>query len=301
MPDASSVVGAAGIAPMLMLAIARMSQHLSIHAEGLPVTWFTTLPLAISLPLFVGGFVVLSCLVVVALRPVVRRLVDDAEQWDRVLGHVIGTFGVFFGILLALVAVSVYENYSDTREAALHEAGQITALYRGTTGLPEQVAEPLQETIKEYLRVVIEEDWPDQRRGELPEASLELVDELEREIHEYEPDGLQQLAEFQQLLATFDDFVETRRVRIDATALELPTLFWIAIWVGAAVNAVLIGLIIVKSRRLHLVLAGMLALFIGLVMFTTADMDLPYQGALAVNPGAFERVVDQVERMEGGP
>ena len=172
---------------MLRVAIAWMSQHLSIHAGGTPVTWFTSLPLAISLPLFVGGFVVVSCLVVVALRPVVRRLVDDAEQWDRVLGHVIGTFGVFFGILLALVAVSVYENYSDTREAALHEAGQITALYRGTTGLPDEVAEPLQETIKEYLRVVIEEDWPDQRRGELPGASLELVDELEAEIHEYDP------------------------------------------------------------------------------------------------------------------
>ncbi|HYJ48602.1 MAG TPA: DUF4239 domain-containing protein, partial [Microbacterium sp.] len=257
------------------------------------MTWFTTLPLAISLPLFVGGFVVVSCLVVVALRPVVRRLVDDAEQWDRVLGHVIGTFGVFFGILLALVAVSVYENYSDTREAALHEAGQITALYRGTTGLPDEVAEPLQETIREYLRVVIEEDWPDQRRGELPGASLELVNELEAEIHEYEPEGLQQLAEFQQLLATFDDFVETRRVRIDATTLELPLLFWVAIWVGAAVNAVLIGLIIVKSKRLHLVLAGMLALFIGLVMFATADMDLPYQGSIAIGPGAFERVMDQ--------
>ena len=143
------------------------------------MNWFTGLPLAISLPLFVGGFVLVSCLIVLALRPVVRRIVDDAEQWDRVLGHVIGTFGVFFGILLALVAVSVYENYSDTREAALHEAGQITALYRGTTGFPEEVAAPLQETIKEYLRVVIEEDWPDQRRGELPDASLELVDELE--------------------------------------------------------------------------------------------------------------------------
>ena len=79
---------------------------------------------------------------VVGLRPVVRRIVDDVEQWDRVLGHVIGTFGVFFGILLALVAVSVYENYADTREAALHEAGQVTALYRGTTGLPEEVANP---------------------------------------------------------------------------------------------------------------------------------------------------------------
>jgi len=265
------------------------------------VNWFASLPLWVSLPLFVGGFVVVSCLVVVGLRPVVRKIVDDVEQWDRVLGHVIGTFGVFFGILLALVAVSVYENYADTREAALHEAGQVTALYRGTTGLPDEVAEPIEASIKEYLQAVVEEDWPDQRRGELPDGSLRLINQIEEEIHEYQPEGLQQLAEFQQLLATFDDVVETRRVRIDATTLELPLLFWISIWVGAAVNAVLIALIIVKSRRLHLVLAGMLALFIGLVMFTTADMDLPYQGALAVGPGAFERVANQIEQMEQGP
>jgi hypothetical protein len=199
------------------------------------------------------------------------------------------------------VAVSVYENYADTREAALHEAGQVTALYRGTTGLPEQVAEPIEASIKEYLQAVIEEDWPDQQRGVLPDGSLRLVNQIEEEIHEYEPVGLQQLAEFQQLLATFDDVVETRRVRIDAKALALPLLFWISIWVGAAVNAVLLALIIVKSRRLHLVLAGMLALFIGLVMFTTADMDLPYQGSLAVGPGAFERVLSQIEQMESGP
>lgn len=263
--------------------------------------WFTGLPLAVSLPLFVGGFVLVSCLIVVGLRPGVRRIVDDAEQWDRVLGHVIGTFGVFFGILLALVAVSTYENYADTREAALHEAGQITALYRGTTGLPEEVAAPIQETIKEYLQVVIEEDWPDQRRAELPDASVALVNTMERQIHEYQPQDLQQLAEFQQLLATFDDFVETRRVRIDATTLELPLLFWIAIWVGAAVNAVLIGLIIVKSTRLHVLMAGMLALFIGLVMFATADMDLPYQGSIAIGPGAFERVAAQIDVMDSGP
>ncbi|MFH8253241.1 DUF4239 domain-containing protein [Microbacterium sp. B2969] len=253
------------------------------------------LPLGLSLTLFVGGFVLASCLIVVALRPVVRRHVDDPAQWDRVLGHVIGSFGVFFGILLALVAVSVYQNYTAARQAALREAGQITALYRGTTGLPEQVGGPIQDTLKEYLRVVIEEDWPNQRRGALPEASTAIVDELERQIYAYEPVGPQQAAEFSQLLSTFDDFVKTRRERIDATVLELPTLFWVAIWVGAAVNAVLIGLIIVKSRRLHLVMAGMLALFIGLVIFATADMDRPYQGSISVGPGPFERVMDQLE------
>ncbi|HEY9306170.1 MAG TPA: hypothetical protein VIP82_00035, partial [Microbacterium sp.] len=89
------------------------------------VDWFYETSILITLPLFVGGFVVISCLIVVALRPVVNRLVTDPKEWDRALAHVIGTFGVFFGILLALVAVSVYENFASTRQAAIAEAGQV--------------------------------------------------------------------------------------------------------------------------------------------------------------------------------
>lgn len=48
-------------------------------------------------------------------------------------------------------------------------------------------------------------------------------------------------------------------------------------------------------------MAGMLALFIGLVMFTTADMDRPYQGSISVGPGAFERVMNQIADMEAEP
>jgi len=113
-------------------------------------------------------------------------------------------------------------------------------------------------------------------------------------LHDYEPETIPAQAEYIQLMATFDDFVEARRERIDAVTLELPPLFWLVIWVGAAVNAVLIAFIYVKSLRLHLMVAGLLALFVGLVMFVTADMDHPYQGSISVGPGAYERVIEQI-------
>ena len=75
---------------------------------------------------------------------------------------------------------------------------------------------------------------------------------------------------------------------------SLPPLFWLVIWVGAAVNAVLIAFIAVRSARLHLLMAGLLALFIGLVIYVTADMDHPYEGAISVGPGAYERVLEQI-------
>ena len=160
----------------------------------------------------------------------------------------------------------------------------------------------MREAIQEYVHTVVDQDFPAQKRGILPESSAVAVDDLERMLHDYEPAGLQQQAEFIQLLATFDDFIESRRTRIDATSLELPVLFWLVLWVGAAVNAVLIGFIHVKSMRLHLVMAGLLALFIGLVMFVTADMDHPYQGSISVGPGAFERVLQQtIDRLGSEP
>jgi len=263
------------------------------------VNWFYDTSIWITLPLFVGGFVLLSCLAVVWLRPVVRRLVDSPSEWDRALAHVIGTFGVFFGILLALVALSVYDNFAETRTATLREAAQLTALYRGTTALPEEIGEPIRDTIAEYVHAVIEEDFASQKSGVLPEESAVMVDEVEHLLHEFEAVTLSEQAEYVQVLATFDDFVEARRERIDATTLELPTLFWLVLWVGAAVNAVLIALIYVQRKRLHLVMAGLLALFIGLVMFVTADMDHPYQGSISVGPGAFERILQQtIERLD---
>ena len=258
------------------------------------MNWFYNSSVFVTLPLFVGGFVIASCLLVLAMRPVVGRLVDDSEQWDRVLEIVIGAFGVFFGILLALVALSAYENFTDTYKVTVEEAARVGALYRGTSGLPDDVGGPMRATIAEYMHAVIDQDFLAQRQGELPETSALRVDEFEHQLHDFEPQNLEEQAEYLQLLATFDDFVEARRARIEATALALPTLFWIVIWVGAAVNAILIALILVKNRLLHLVVAGLLAVFIGLVMYVTFDMDLPYAGTITVGPGAYERVLQQV-------
>ena len=258
------------------------------------VEWFYNAPVWITLPLFVGGFVVVSCLVVLALRPLVHKLVTDHKEWDRALAHVIGTFGVFFGILLALVALSVYENFAYARDTAVEEAGRIGTLYRATTLLDSADEVPLRTELDRYMHAVIEEDWPQQRRGVLPEASDAQVDEFEELLSRIEADPGNEQAAFQQVLATWDVFIESRRARIDATALELPFLLWLVIWVGAAVNVVLLAFLDVRNPRLHLLMVGLLSLFIGLVIFVTADMDRPYMGSISVGPESYQRVLEQV-------
>lgn len=256
--------------------------------------WFYETPVWITMPLFVGGFILISCLIVWGLRPAVHRLVTNGKEWDRALAHVIGTFGIFFGILLALVAVSVYENFAYARTTAVEEAGEIGTLYRATTLLDEADGEAMRTSIDDYMHAVIELDWPQQQRGILPDASDAQVDEMEAHLREIEAEPGDEQAVLQQVLTTFDTFIESRRARIDATALALPPLLWLVIWVGAAVNVVLLAFIDVRNLRLHLLMVGLLSLFIGLVIFVTADMDHPYAGSISVGPGAYERVLVQV-------
>ncbi|KQR51821.1 hypothetical protein ASF88_09410 [Leifsonia sp. Leaf336] len=241
-------------------------------------------------------FVAASCGIVLLLRPFVRRNAVEGAQWDRVLGYIVGTFGVFFGILLGLVAVSVYNDYTDAHSAALEETSRLSSLYRSAAGLPEPLSTELQDELKSYTRTVIDGDWPQQEQDQLPTASLPAVDRIQRTIDSFDPHTLKEQAQYAQILSTFDSFVEARRARTDATTVELPGLFWLVIWAGAIINAVLIGFIEVKNVRQHLLMAGLLALFISLVMFVTADMDHPYAGSISVDPGDFVRLLQQWER-----
>src|SRR3954464_1006374 len=104
--------------------------------------WFYELPVAVSLPLFAVLFVLGSLLILLGLRPWVRRMADNPSEWDRVLGYAISSYGLFYGILLALVAVSVYQNYIQVHDAVLSETSALAALYRDVSGFPHAEALP---------------------------------------------------------------------------------------------------------------------------------------------------------------
>jgi len=267
------------------------------QGEGeITVNVFYSAPEWITLPLFTAGFVALSLLLIVAVRSITRRTVTDSAQWDRVLGYTSSSFSAFFGILLALVAVSVYANYVDAHQSSADEASQISALYRSAGGLPQPLREEMRTAVTDYVHTVIDEDWPAQRKDRVPDASASGVDDIEQVLDAFDPTTLQAHARYSQLLATFDDFVEARSARIDATTLHLPIMFWIVIWIGAIINALLIAMIDVKSQRMHLIMGGLLAVFVAMVMFVTAEMDHPYAGWIAVGPGDFERLLDTFGR-----
>ncbi len=263
-----------------------------------PVAWFYDIPVWLSLPGFVILFVAGSMLVLLVLRPWVRRMAENPAEWDRILGYAISSYGLFYGILLALVAVSVYQNFTQVHDAVLGETSALAAPYRDVSGFPGKEAVSLQDSLRDYVHTVINRDWPLQAEDIVPNDSTLAINRFQLHLLDFDPTTSGDQALLTQTIAQFNDFVTARRSRVAETTLSLPGLLWGVLWVGAVINAVLLALIQVKRLTIHVVMAGLIAVYVGLLIYTTASLDHPYSGSVNIGPGEFELLLKQV--MGGG-
>ena len=131
------------------------------------------LPLLITGPAIVGSlclFAVAGLLVVRRrLLPRLRIRVEDSEF----SGSMVQSIMVFYGLAVALIAVSVFQTYSDVSKIISGEASALNAIYRDVTSYPEPIRQELQKELREYTDQVIHGAWPLQQRGKTPSSPKE--------------------------------------------------------------------------------------------------------------------------------
>ncbi len=149
------------------------------------MSWIYAGSVWVTLPSFVLAFLAGSWVILLLVRPWVRRVAREREEWDRVLGYSMSTYGLFYGILLALVAVAVYQNYSSVHDVVLNEASALGSLYRDVSGLSEPASTHLQDLLRSYTQHVVSVDWPLQRRDIIPDEGTAQVTEFQKILFAY--------------------------------------------------------------------------------------------------------------------
>ncbi|MGC2342254.1 MAG: hypothetical protein WA453_11865 [Methyloceanibacter sp.] len=91
-------------------------------------------------------------------------------------------------MLLGLLAVGTYQNHAEAEKAVSKEASALAGLYRDVSGYPEPFATELRTLIRDYTRLTIEDAWPEQRNGILPEfQAADPVNEVYTRMSQFEP------------------------------------------------------------------------------------------------------------------
>ena len=88
--------------------------------------------------------------------------------------------------------------------------------------------------------------------------------------------------------------IQARRSRLDAVTIGLPSVMWIVVLAGAVISLTASFFFQVDDVWLHQILAVLLAMFIGLVIFMTFALDRPFRGDLGVRADPYQLIYDHL-------
>jgi hypothetical protein len=247
------------------------------------------------LPTLAGALIVGAVFVVPALvgsyllQPYVARLFHGEREINTVLGFLLNAFALYFGVLLALLSIAVFENHNKAEDAVVHEAASLLRLYRDLRGFPEEHRAQLGKVLDRYAEEVTGPGWAYQQRGKANPREIQIVSEFHRLITAYTPRDAADGIRYADTLRALDSFIEARRLRISAGSKAIPTIMWFIVLIGATMNIIVIWMFDLKPFS-HAVIGGTISMFVGLVIYMVAVLDAPFKGAYGVKPEAIAAI-----------
>ena len=222
------------------------------------------------------------------------------EEDTSMVGLSYALCGGIFAVVLAFVAVGVYEAMDKTTETAAAEANSLCNLAFDSAGMPKEIAVRLREEIDRYIDTVTEKEWPSQQAYHMQESNFEdgwnEVRAINSEIANWEPATPGQATINADMVRLVNQLYSARRTRLLAANAHLPSAVWEMLIFGLLLVTVFIYLYGPHSFKIHMAVTGLTMLSIGLVFTLIISLDYPFRGALSVDDEAFKGVKMVVTR-----
>ena len=144
-------------------------------------------PLLIAGPVIVGSLCLFGIvgLVVVRRRVLPKLRIHDSDS--GFCGAMQQAVMVFYGLVVALILVNVWQRYSDLAKVISQEATAVAVLYRDVSSYTEPSRSQLQKQLREYVVQIIHQAWPLQQRGETPSADVKMMYTFQATLNSFEP------------------------------------------------------------------------------------------------------------------
>jgi hypothetical protein len=173
------------------------------------------------------------------------------------------------------------------------EAVSASALYRCFAVYPEPLQSTLENQMLEYLRHVVEIEWPKQRTGESPKTSQPILQAIHGNLIRFEPTTRGQEIGHAESLEAFRHFSEKRRERLFAIESSIEPLLWYVVIAGAVINMVLVWLMDLDLGN-HLLYGSINVFFQAALIGYILAMDNPFMGELSVDSQPYTNVLEEL-------
>jgi len=239
--------------------------------------------------------VVCTVLVVVALAGLIpfHRLVhwEAREKDTSMIGLSYAITGGIYAVVIAFVAVGVYESMDRSTAIASEEANSLSGLAFDSAGLPADLAQRVRLGIDTYIDIVTEKEWPSQQAYQMDDANYEAgwtqLRRISLDLANYEPTTEGQATVKLEMVHGINELFSARRARLLAAGAHLPDAVWQMLVCGLVLVAFYIYLFGPHSFRIHIAVTSLTMVSIGLVFSLIIALDYPFRGDLSVDDEAY--------------
>lgn len=221
-----------------------------------------------------------------------RFSAESLGRNNEIAGFKMGVVGLIYGLILGMAIVGVWEDFTNARDTVESEANLVAVLARNTRGFPAESSADSRAHLRNYVREVITQEWPQKRESDLAAKELDKYFSIITTSKTKDP---MQLAVLAQSLERTNDLALTRRSRLTQMDSGMPELIWAILLLGSVVTIALALFLGSENRRAQMMMTMLLGSMIGLGLFTVLELDHPYQGAITIDLAPMERVLSLLE------
>lgn len=242
----------------------------------------------------VGGAVVASLTGFAAFKRASPKPFASGEL--GIASQLVSVMATLNSLLLAFMAVSVWDAYKAADSAALAEATSLTMVTRDLAVYGGKTALAARESARLYGRCVIDKEWSELAEGRSAPECLDGMNAIFLAIGELEPRTEREKILLAEIWGRVNVLAGHRRERLQSSRTDVPPTLWAVVVVGTILT--IAGSYTLPAVAFGRTMIAMLACSYGLVFFFIVAMKQPFAGPDRVRPDAIERVLKNMSRFD---
>jgi Protein of unknown function (DUF4239) len=224
-----------------------------------------------------------------------RRKHNEVFAWQ------VNFLGMTYGVIISFMLFAAWTSFSNAVTNANGEANATINLSRIADTLPAQQRDDVQTLVRQYVEVMLAEEWPAMGRNEFSPKSRDIVRQLWVVVSHTSTTSPAQQVGLDHAFTELSSLTEHRRIRQEQVRQRLPGILWAVLIFGSVITILYACLFGAENLTLHAVQVTGLSLLVALSLAAIADLSRPYQGAAHVEPYAFLRAQETLNSAHSIP
>ena len=249
----------------------------------------------LKVPTIALGTVIVAGVVAISICGllIIRRFVgiEKLKIYHDVAGPLYHTLGVIYAVVLAFMVIIAWENFDRTDSNVSKEANCYADLCRDANGLSEPFRSQAKAATGEYVKALVEEEWPMLAWGGRSTRVHDLFTEIWDLYLSYEPKTEKEKVFFTASIQKLNEAGELRTQRIIDSRSHIHPILWTVLLAGGLITIIFSYFFVSERLRVQIVMTTLLSALIALILFTILVLDFPFAGDIRITPDAFRPIL----------